>query len=146
MDLHDNDLRILAANAKPTITGCIRTARNAGAWDGPGLTSSAAREDQTGATTLGVLSGAEYTSVGGNGTSSGIVYTAQDTLVKYTYYGDSDFNGHMNFDDYVCADNGFNNHRTGWLKGDFDGNGQVNFDDYVLIDLAFNTQSGTLRR
>src|SRR5205085_3253471 len=31
-------------------------------------------------------------------------------------------------------------------NGDFDYNGSVNFDDYVLIDLAFNTQSGTLGR
>jgi hypothetical protein len=67
-------------------------------------------------------------------------------LVRYTYYGDTDFNGKVNFDDYVRTDNGFNNHLTGWLNGDFDLNGTVNFDDYVLIDLAFNTQSGTLRR
>jgi hypothetical protein len=61
--------------------------------------------------------------------------------VKYTYYGDTDFNGTVNFDDYVRTDSGFNNHRTGWLNGDFDLNGNVNFDDYVLIDLAFNTQA-----
>jgi len=65
-------------------------------------------------------------------------------VVKYTYYGDADFNGKVNFDDYVRTDNGFNNHHTGWVNGDFDGNGTVNFDDYVLIDLAFNTQGGTL--
>ena len=65
-------------------------------------------------------------------------------LVKYTYYGDADFNGKVNFDDYVRTDSGFNNHRSGWSNGDFDGNGQVNFDDYVLIDLAFNTQRGVL--
>jgi hypothetical protein len=65
-------------------------------------------------------------------------------LVKYTYYGDTDFNGRVNFDDYVRTDAGFNNHASGWLNGDFDLNGIVNFDDYVLIDLAFSTQSGTL--
>ena len=66
-------------------------------------------------------------------------------LIKYTYYGDADFNGKVNFDDYVRTDSGFNNHRTGWTNGDFDGNGSINFDDYVLIDLAFNTQGGVLR-
>jgi hypothetical protein len=65
-------------------------------------------------------------------------------LVKYTYYGDTDFNGKVNFDDYVKTDAGFNNHLTGWLNGDFDGNGTINFDDYVLIDLAFNTQTTLL--
>jgi exoribonuclease II len=67
-------------------------------------------------------------------------------LVRYTYYGDTDFNGKVNFDDYVRTDTGFNNHLSGWVNGDFDLNGVINFDDYVLIDLAFNTQSGTLRR
>ena len=65
-------------------------------------------------------------------------------LVKYTYYGDTDFNGVVDFDDYSRTDAGFNQHRTGWLNGDFDGNGVVDFDDYSLIDLAFNTQSSTL--
>jgi len=66
--------------------------------------------------------------------------------VKYTYYGDTDVNGIVDFDDYSHTDNGFNNNRTGWFNGDFDYNGIVDFDDYSLIDQAFNTQSGTLRR
>ena len=65
-------------------------------------------------------------------------------LVKYTYYGDADFNGLANFDDYSRIDNGFSTNKTGWLNGDFDGNGSVNFDDYSLIDLAFNTQGSAL--
>ena len=64
--------------------------------------------------------------------------------MKYTYYGDADFNGVVNFDDYIRTDAGFNFGRTGWLNGDFDGNGTVNFDDYSLIDLAFNTQGSFL--
>jgi len=83
---------------------------------------------------------------GGTTQFNGRAFAGTDTLVKYTYYGDTDFNGRVNFDDYVRTDNGFNNHLTGWMNGDFDHNGQVNFDDYVLIDLAFNTQSGTLGR
>ena len=65
--------------------------------------------------------------------------------MKYTYYGDTDFNGVVNFDDYARIDSGFLNNRSGWLNGDFDGNGVVNFDDYSLIDLAFNTQGAGLR-
>jgi hypothetical protein len=46
--------------------------------------------------------------------------------------GDTDFNGVINFDDYVRTDNGFNNqHQPGfnvsWSNGDFDSNGQVQF-------------------
>ena len=88
----------------------------------------------------------EFKSVYGAGAtfdSQAIDNTA--VLIKYTYYGDADFNGIVNFDDYSRTDNGFTNHRSGWLNGDFDDNGVVNFDDYSLIDLAFNTQGPTLR-
>jgi len=60
-------------------------------------------------------------------------------LIKYTYYGDTDFNGGVNFDDYSRTDSGFSTPKTGWMNGDFDGSGAVNFDDYSLIDNAFNT-------
>jgi hypothetical protein len=70
---------------------------------------------------------------------------ATDSLVKYTWYGDTDFNGVVDFDDYVRTDSGFNGGLSGWLNGDFDFNGLIDFDDYVLIDLGFNSQSGTLR-
>jgi hypothetical protein len=65
-------------------------------------------------------------------------------LVKYTYYGDADFNGSVDFDDYVRTDGGFNTGGLHWLTGDYDGNGAVDFDDYVLLDLGFNTQGASL--
>ena len=145
LDLNDNDI-VISNTGAGTISSLISNARHAGAWDRPGITSTAARNNPTHNAMLGVLTGAEYTSVGGTGSFSGQSYAASDVLVKYTYYGDTDFNGRVNFDDYVRTDNGFNNHLSGWLNGDFDLNGAVNFDDYVLIDLAFNTQSGTLGR
>jgi hypothetical protein len=146
LDLNDNDL-IATATASSTIQSLIVSARHSGAWDQPGLTSSAARTQTNHATTLGMLSGSEYKGINGaTATFNGFAVADSDVLVKYTWYGDSDFNGRVNFDDYVRTDNGFNNHLTGWLNGDYDLNGTVNFDDYVLIDLAFNTQSGTLGR
>jgi hypothetical protein len=147
MNLSDNDLIATAGN-KVTIAAQIRAARNNGAWNGQGLTSYAARDNAAHNTTLGVLSGAEFKSANGGAgaTFDGFSVADADVLVKYTYYGDADFNGKVNFDDYVKTDNGFNNHLTGWFNGDYDLNGTVNFDDYVLIDLAFNTQSGTLGR
>jgi hypothetical protein len=121
--------------------------RNGGGWNGTGITSSAAATMTAHNTTLGAMDFSDYWSVYGKGaTFDGEPLDSTAVLVKYTYYGDTDFNGHVNFDDYLRTDNGFNNHLSGWLNGDFDLNGTVNFDDYVLIDLAFNTQSGTLRR
>jgi hypothetical protein len=143
-DVNDNDV-VLRSGAAADVATLIRSGRNNGAWTGQGITSSAARTQTSHATTIGLLTGAEYHSVGGT-TFDGLTVNDTDLLTKYTWYGDTDFNGRVNFDDYVRTDNGFNNHLTGWLNGDFDLNGSVNFDDYVLIDLAFNTQSGTLGR
>jgi hypothetical protein len=147
LDVNDNDLVIGSATPKATIENYVRNARNNGAWNMPGLTSTAARTNAAGNTNLGVLSGAEYNAFGnGNGTFSGQAYTATDTLVKYTWNGDTNFSGVVNFDDYVRVDVGFNTGLTGWGNGDFNYSGGVNFDDYVLIDVAFNTQNGTLGR
>jgi hypothetical protein len=146
IDLNDNDMIIRSSQSAQT-TQFIRTARNGGLWNQAGITSTAAKNNPQHNTTLGVLSGAEYSGANGGTTQfNGRTIAPSDTLVKYTYYGDTDFNGKVNFDDYVRTDNGFNGHLSGWLNGDFDGNGVVNFDDYVLIDLAFNTQTGTLGR
>jgi hypothetical protein len=144
-DLNDNDL-IVTSTPKAQVQDAIFYGRNSGDWNGAGITSSAARTHTAHATTLGLLSGSEYKAANGTDFFSGFTVGDTDTLVKYTWYGDTDLNGRVNFDDYVRADNGFNNHLAGWLDGDFDLNGAVNFDDYVLIDLAFNSQSGTLGR
>jgi hypothetical protein len=147
IDLNDNDMIVGSVTPKAFVQQSIASARNSGAWNGAiGITSTAAKNRLPKNTTLGILSGAEFTSVGGGSTFSGQPYSATDTLVKYTYYGDTDFNGVVNFDDYSRTDSGFNLHKSGWLNGDFDYNNVVDFDDYSLIDLAFNTQSGTLRR
>jgi len=145
VDLANNSL-IVTNTPASTIAGYIKNARDGGAWDLPGMTSSAAKNNPSHNTTLGVLTGAEYSSAGGTGTFAGFPYAASDTLVKYTYYGDTDFNGVVNFDDYGRIDAGFNSGGTDWFQGDFDGNGIVNFDDYALIDAAFNSQNGTLGR
>jgi hypothetical protein len=146
IDLNDNAM-VIGSTLGETVASAVARGRNGGAWNGNGITSSAARNQPQHSTTLGILSGSEYRSVyGTSATFGGQAVSDAQTLVKYTWYGDTDFNGRVNFDDYVRIDAGFNGHRSGWLNGDFDMNGVVNFDDYVLIDLAFNTQSGTLGR
>jgi hypothetical protein len=147
LDLGDNDLLLdyTGASQLAAVQQLINAARTGGSWTGKGLGSSAARNSPQHNTTLGAMESSEYQSIYGPGASfDGEPLDATMILAKYTWYGDADFNGRVNFDDYVHIDSGFNNHRSGWTNGDFDGNGQVNFDDYVLIDLAFNTQSGTL--
>ena len=137
---------MLTNGSTTSIQTLVNSARDGGTWLGAGLTSSAARDNALHSTTLGVLSGADYKSVyGPDATFHTRPFTSNAVLVKYTYYGDTDFNGVVNFDDYSRTDAGFNGGSSGWLNGDFDGNGVVNFDDYALIDLAFNTQGAPLR-
>jgi hypothetical protein len=150
LDLNDNDMILDYASSSPInlIRNLINSARNGGAWNGAsGITSTTARNAPAHNTMLGLMEATEYKSIyGAAATFDNLPIDNTALLVKYTYYGDTDFNGKVNFDDYVRTDQGFNNHRTGWLNGDFDLNGQVNFDDYVLVDLAFNTQSDLLGR
>jgi hypothetical protein len=143
LDLVDNDLIVHNSNYS-AIAGKIASARNGGSWNGAGITSSVALSSGT-VNTLGTMTGSEYLAkYGGTATFNGSAVSSGDVLVKYTYYGDADLNGQVNYDDYAKIDAGFSNSRTGWFNGDFDYNGVVNFDDYALIDRGFLNQGGVL--
>ena len=147
LDLNDNDLILDYSGTSPlsAVQALINSARSGGTWTGNGLTSSSARTVPQHHTTLGAMESAKYLDIyGANATFAGQALDDTMVLVKYTYYGDADFNGQVDFDDYVRTDAGFNGGLGDWANGDFDGNGQVDFDDYVLIDLAFNSQDGSL--
>ena len=117
-----------------------------------GIISSSARDAMPANKTLGALTGTEYRSVYGvNASFHSVAITNSDLLVKYTYYGDSDFNGEVDGADYARIDSNFNNQVAGgdiggWFNGDLDYNGKVDGADYALIDSAFNSQGGTLLR
>ena len=148
LDLNDNNAIVdyTGATQLAAIQLLINAGRSGGTWSGAGITSTAAKGANPKNTTLGVMEASDFKSIyGPDALFAGEAIDSSAVLVKYTYYGDADFNGVVNFDDYSRTDAGFNFGRTGWLNGDFDGNGTVNFDDYSLIDLAFNTQGGGLR-
>jgi hypothetical protein len=147
LDLTDNDLILdyTGPSQLALVQAQINLARNFGAWDGFGITSSSAATNPNANTTLGAMEASEYDSVYGAGSLfSGIDPDDTAVLIKYTYYGDTDFNGFVDGDDYARTDSGFNLGLAGWLNGDADGNGFIDGDDYALIDLAFNTQSPVL--
>jgi hypothetical protein len=148
LDLFDNDMIVDYTGGSPlaSVQALINLARTGGSWLGNGLTSTSARNHFALATTLGAMEATDYDSVhGGSGALfNGIDPDSSSVLVKYTWYGDTDFNGQVDFDDYVFTDAGLNNGLGGWLNGDNDGSGGVDFDDYVFLDLAFNSQNETL--
>ncbi|CAN5503943.1 hypothetical protein BH09PLA1_BH09PLA1_11380 [soil metagenome] len=143
VDLTDNDLVIDYTGGSPitTVRGYLQTGSNGGLWNGNGLITSLA-------TNIKRIGYAEASAIYSSFPASFSGQSVDNTsvLIKYTYAGDADLNGVVNFDDYSRTDNGFNSGGTVWSQGDYDYNGQVNFDDYALIDLAFNTQGGSLRR
>ncbi|MBC8107502.1 MAG: glycoside hydrolase family 18 protein [Anaerolineae bacterium] len=150
LDLNDNNLIFdydSASGQLAMVQSLINAARNGGSWTGThGLMSTSAKNRSPKNTTLGAMEATAFKAMNGqDATFGGQSVDNTAVLVKYTYYGDADFNGVVDFDDYSRTDAGFNNNRIGWQNGDFDGNGVVDFDDYSLIDQAFNTQNTALR-
>jgi autotransporter-associated beta strand protein len=145
LNLKDNDLVVHNGNLS-NILSEIAAASDEGQWNGTGgITTSAAVAG--GITTLAaVLNDDEtrthtplYT------TFDGQPVIDSDVLVKYTFFGDANFDGIVNASDYLAIDNGFDSQTssdvlTGWQNGDFNADGKINGDDYTLIDNAFNSQ------
>jgi subtilisin family serine protease len=145
LDLNDNDMIVDYSGVSPftTIRNQVFTARNGGNWLGNGITSTNARTHPQQITTLGVLESADYFSAGGT-TFNGQTVDATTVLVKYTYYGDSDLNGSVDFDDYARIDGGFLGGGNKWFAGDYNHDGVIDFDDFALIDSAFLLQGPVL--
>ena len=60
-----------------------------------------------------MIEATDFKTVYGTGaTFDGQTIDTTAVLVKYTYYGDTDFNGVVNFDDYSRTDTGFNGNRS----------------------------------
>ena len=100
-------------------------------------------------TALGYLTGAEYLALSGSSDFDGLSYNANDTLIKYTWYGDVNFDGFIDGLDYIFIDNGASSGLSGWANGDVTHDGVVDGIDYIFIDSAFiNSGGGTqqLRR
>jgi hypothetical protein len=135
------------------ISAEVAAGYNGGAWNGSNssigvITSSTAAADPKHLTALGVIVN-DSTGTAGMGTAimnslDGTPTSDGDILVKYTYYGDANLDGHVDGSDYTLIDNGFNNHLTGWHNGDFNYDGVIDGSDYTLIDNAFNTQGASL--
>jgi hypothetical protein len=151
LDLNDNDMIVdyTSASQLAAIQTLINAARHGGAWDRQGITSSTAPADLV--TSLGLVSGTDYRSVyGADATFDDFAVADTDLLIKYTWNGDTDFNGIVDGADYSRIDTTFNNEVAsqsdigGWFNGDLDFNGKVDGSDYALIDSAFNAQTGVI--
>jgi T5SS/PEP-CTERM-associated repeat protein len=134
------------------INALVKQGYNGGAWNGSGITSSAAAADARHLTAVGVIQNNQGGTPLYNSSHQFLSTTpaAADILVAYTYYGDTDLSGKVDGTDYSRIDAAFLADRsnptadTGWFNGDFNYDGVVNGSDYTLIDNAFNQQSAQL--
>jgi GH18 family chitinase len=132
LDLNNNTM-IAQGTSSATVFNQLKAGFNAsqGYWNGTmGIISTAAYNDTTTLTTLGYLPG--------GAPFDGVNTTSNDTIVKYTYYGDANLDGVVNGADYQQIDSGFGAHATGWSNGDFNYGGVVDGSDFSLIDNAYN--------
>jgi hypothetical protein len=166
LDLNDNDLILRATAAtKDAIHAAIEanivSAQNGidanfvTMWDGQGITSSAARTSNVASgfdlVGLGVIRNSDLTITTGlpHGpytTFDGQPVGPDDVLVKFTYTGDGNFDGQVDFDDYAAMDSAFFGliPNLGWATGDINFDGDITFDDYSVVDQAYFFQGAPL--
>jgi hypothetical protein len=144
LDIGDGDVD-LTATSLAAIAPLVASGDASGAWAGAGINSSAAAADAAHLTAVGVAQ-----NVGTDGvtpmyaTFDGQSVTANDVLLRYTYYGDANLSGTPDVADYTRIDAGYIAGETlsGWANGDFNYDGLIDGSDYTLIDNAFNEQAG----
>jgi hypothetical protein len=153
LDLSANDM-VIHGGSLSTIASQIQAGYDGGDWLGSGITSSAAANNTSHLTALGViqnsvdgsLTGAALYSNAPNsqGPFDGMSLANADVLLKYTYIGDANLDGKIDGSDYSRIDDGYTSQSTGWFNGDFNYDRAIDGSDYTLIDNAFNNQGAAL--
>ena len=118
-------------------------------WDGMGITSSAASAEFT-LKALGVLDDS-FTFEGTRTPVTnleGVPVAPTSVLVKYTYWGDADLNGKVDFNDFDVLQYYYFHpqpaEKIGWQTGDFNYDGKVDFNDFDLLQYAYFHPGGVL--
>jgi hypothetical protein len=132
LDVNNNHIIITYGSSDPitTIAGYIASGYNGGAWNGPGIISSAAQTS-----TNGLLYGLGYAD-GADGVVAGL--SSGQIEVMYTLLGDANLDGLVNGSDFNILAANFNQSITGWDQGDFNYDGQINAADFNELAANFN--------
>jgi autotransporter-associated beta strand protein len=132
LDITNNHMYITYSGTDPfsTIAGYIKSGYNGGAWNGPGIISSAAQT-----LTNGLKYGIGYAD-GADGKVSGL--SSGQIEVKYTLLGDANLDGIVNAADFTILAANFNQPVTSWDQGDFNYDGLVNAADFTDLAANFN--------
>jgi hypothetical protein len=131
MDLTNNKLIVDYTGTSPLadIKAKITSAYSAGAWTGPGLTTSA------GDALHFALGYGESSAVFTNFPATFGGQQVDDTavLVTYTRYGDATLDGTVNLADFNRLASNFGQSGKVWTQGDFNYDGLVNLGDFNLL-------------
>jgi hypothetical protein len=134
LDLGDNAM-IIHGSGDPVasgIAGLLASGFNGGAWNGPGINTSAPTFFGGASYALGYAGSADP------GNPAGLA--AGTVEVKYTLLGDANLDGSVNGVDFGILAANFNKGVTGWDLGDFNYDNAVNGVDFA--DLAANFNKG----
>jgi hypothetical protein len=139
LDLTNNAMAIAYADS-PAVsplaatTALLNSGYNSGAQTGAGIVSSTAAADPTHA--IGIAEASDLAAI------PAIFGTVDSTtvLLRYTYKGDANIDGAVNFADLVLLAQNYNL-ASRWFKGDFNYSGVTDFAD--LVSLAQNYNQGT---
>ena len=101
-----------------------------GAWNGPGIRSSRAASNPGYA--LGFGEASEVLGAGG-GTFGPFTVDGSAVLIRATRYGDANFDGSVNLEDFNALAGNFGQQVPAWNRGDFNFDGVVNLDDFNLL-------------
>jgi autotransporter-associated beta strand protein len=118
------------ATADATIRGYLISGYAGGAWNGPGINSSAAAANSDYA--VGYADGADGIVTG---LSSGQIE------VEYTLYGDANLDGMVNGTDFGIFAANFGKEVSAWDQGDFNYDGLVNGSDFGLLAANLGRQA-----
>jgi hypothetical protein len=154
LDLKTNDMIIdygpAVASPLPGIRALLVSGHAGGAWGGNGITTTGWVGIGSQPTGLAYVEAARLFDLGPGGTATFGATTVDATtvLIKYTWYGDINFDGVVNADDYARMDRSFADGvapgAAGWFDGDFDYDGNLTTADYMRMDVSFGVQSGAL--
>ncbi len=109
----------------------IISGRNGGAWNGKGITSSAAAANP-GSTAVGYAEASQL----GITNFAGVPVDGDAVLFRYTRQGDADLNGTVALDDFTRLAAAFGGAGE-WSQGDFNFDGLVNLDDFTALAAGF---------
>jgi hypothetical protein len=121
-----------AGSPNSAIRNYLISGYNAGAWNGPGISSTAAAISG-GVYSLGYADGAD-------GVVSGLA--AGQEKIMYTLAGDANLDGTVTLPDFAILRSNFGKTGMQWDQGDFNYDGTVNLPDFAILRSNFGKTLG----